>query len=236
MANSWQQTIKDWTIRRKILTGFAMVLALTTALGWQAIRTLDRLNAAGTDVRAAEQIFHDSRMTILVFMVVTIAHRRAPRSRPGSADRGSAHRAGRSGGAGLQGRPDHRYPEPVARRDRLAGALHAADGEESAGDRDPDRRLFPHRRHVGRRDLRLVDPDGQGRGDAVELDRGDVVHDGRDRLPDAAPGPERRGARRQRGPDLGLDPGDERHARRRRRRTARSCSARSRRPRARSAP
>ena len=73
MANSWQQTIKDWTIRRKILTGFAMVLALTTALGWQALRTLDRLNAAGSDVRAAEQIFQDSRMTILVFMVVTIA-------------------------------------------------------------------------------------------------------------------------------------------------------------------
>ena len=73
MANSWQQTIKDWTIRRKILTGFAMVLTLTTALGWQALRTLDRLNAAGSDVRAAEQIFQDSRMTILVFMVVTIA-------------------------------------------------------------------------------------------------------------------------------------------------------------------
>ena len=33
MANSWQQTIKDWTIRRKILTGFAIVLTFTTALG-----------------------------------------------------------------------------------------------------------------------------------------------------------------------------------------------------------
>ena len=40
MANNWQQTIKDWTIRRKILTGFALVLTLTTALGWQAIRAL----------------------------------------------------------------------------------------------------------------------------------------------------------------------------------------------------
>ena len=73
MAKAWQQTIKDWTIRRKILTGFAVVLALTTALGWQAIRALDRLNAVGNDVRAAEQIFQDSRATILLFLVVTIA-------------------------------------------------------------------------------------------------------------------------------------------------------------------
>jgi methyl-accepting chemotaxis protein len=72
MANSWQQTIKDWTIRRKILTGFALVLAFTTALGWLAIRALERLNAAGNDVRAAEQIFQDSRTAILVFLAVTV--------------------------------------------------------------------------------------------------------------------------------------------------------------------
>ena len=65
----------------------------------------------------------------------------------------------------------------------------------------------------------------QGRGDADQLDRGDLVHHGRDRLPDAAPGPERRGARGQRGPDLGLDPADERDAGARPRRTARSSSA-----------
>ncbi|HEU4523605.1 MAG TPA: hypothetical protein VFR62_01200, partial [Gemmatimonadales bacterium] len=72
MANSWQQTIRDWTIRRKILTGFAVVLAFTAALGWQAIRALERLNAAGNDVRAAEQIFQDSRTAIVMFMVVTV--------------------------------------------------------------------------------------------------------------------------------------------------------------------
>ena len=81
-----------------------------------------------------------------------------------------------------------------------------------------------------------LDPDGQGRGDAVQLDRGDLVHHGRDRLPDAAPGPERRGAGRERGPDLGLDPGDERDADPDGARTARCSSARSRRPPARSAP
>jgi methyl-accepting chemotaxis protein len=72
MPNGWQQTIKDWTIRRKILTGFAGVLVLTSALGWQAIRALDRLNGAGSDTVAAAQIFQDSRATILLLMVVTI--------------------------------------------------------------------------------------------------------------------------------------------------------------------
>src|SRR5918999_4530276 len=73
MANGWQQTIKDWTIRRNILTGFGVVLTFTAALGWQAIRALDRLNAAGNDVRAAEHIFQDSRAAILVFLAVTVA-------------------------------------------------------------------------------------------------------------------------------------------------------------------
>jgi len=72
MPNGWQQTIKDWTIRRKILTGFAGVLALTAVLGWQAIRALDRLNGAGSDTAAAALIFQDSRTTILVVLVVTI--------------------------------------------------------------------------------------------------------------------------------------------------------------------
>ena len=40
------QTIKDWTIRRKILTGFALVLALTALLGWRAI------GRSGPDERA----------------------------------------------------------------------------------------------------------------------------------------------------------------------------------------
>jgi methyl-accepting chemotaxis protein len=72
MPNGWQQTIKDWTIRRKILTGFAGVLALTAVLGWQAINALDQLNSAGNDTVAAAQIFQDSRATILVLLVVTI--------------------------------------------------------------------------------------------------------------------------------------------------------------------
>src|SRR5688500_13201980 len=72
MANDWQQTVRDWTIRRKILTGFAGVLVLTTVLGLQALRALDRLNSAGNDTVAAAEIFQDSRLTILALMAVTI--------------------------------------------------------------------------------------------------------------------------------------------------------------------
>ena len=69
---TWQQTIRDWTIRRKILTGFAGVLGLTMLLGWQALRALDRLNSAGNDTAAAAQIFQDSRTSILVLLAVTL--------------------------------------------------------------------------------------------------------------------------------------------------------------------
>ena len=72
MTKAWQQTIKDWTIRRKILSGFSAVLALTALLGWQAIRALDRLNNAGNDTVGAEQVFQDSRAMILVLLVVTM--------------------------------------------------------------------------------------------------------------------------------------------------------------------
>ncbi|CAN5783807.1 hypothetical protein BH24GEM1_BH24GEM1_23310 [soil metagenome] len=72
MPNAWQQTIKDWTIRRKILTGFAAVLALTALLGLQSLRALDRLNGVGTDIVTAEQIFQDARTMIMALMVVTI--------------------------------------------------------------------------------------------------------------------------------------------------------------------
>jgi methyl-accepting chemotaxis protein len=72
MPSSLKQTIKDWTIRRKILTGFTGVLSLTAVLGWQAIRALDRMNVMGTDPATADQIFHDSRALILVLVTVTI--------------------------------------------------------------------------------------------------------------------------------------------------------------------
>jgi len=72
MASRLEQTIKDWTIRRKILTGFAGVLALTALLGWQAIRALDRMNLVGSNAAAGEQVLHDSRVTVLVLLTITI--------------------------------------------------------------------------------------------------------------------------------------------------------------------
>ncbi len=72
MPSRVEQTIKDWTIRRKILTGFAAVLALTSLLGWQAMRALDRMNSVGTDVAAGDQVLQDSRVAILILLTITI--------------------------------------------------------------------------------------------------------------------------------------------------------------------
>jgi methyl-accepting chemotaxis protein len=41
MSERLLQTIRDWTIRRKILTGFAVLVLLTALLGWMALRQLD---------------------------------------------------------------------------------------------------------------------------------------------------------------------------------------------------
>jgi methyl-accepting chemotaxis protein len=80
MAGRIEQTIKDWTIRRKILTGVGVVLALTTLLGWIAIRALDRINVAAAGIAqgqlppsATDQLFQDSRAAILGILLVTIA-------------------------------------------------------------------------------------------------------------------------------------------------------------------
>jgi methyl-accepting chemotaxis protein len=67
-----EQAIRDWTIRRKILTGFGAVLALTAIVGWQAVRALDGMYRAGANVAVAGQIFHDSRTTILVLLAGAI--------------------------------------------------------------------------------------------------------------------------------------------------------------------
>jgi methyl-accepting chemotaxis protein len=76
MPGRIEQSIKDWTIRRKILAGFTVVLGLTALLGWQAIQGLDRLTSAlaqGEASRAAsEQMFHDTRTLILVILSITI--------------------------------------------------------------------------------------------------------------------------------------------------------------------
>jgi methyl-accepting chemotaxis protein len=76
MAGPLEQGIKDWTIRRKILTGFSVVLLLTGLLGWQALQGLERVTSAVSNGHlsreVSEQMFHDTRLLILVTLTITI--------------------------------------------------------------------------------------------------------------------------------------------------------------------
>jgi len=70
---SYAQVIKDWTIRRKILTGFGAVLALTALLGWRALDALARMSQLGAgDYAGADQIASDSRGAILILLALTM--------------------------------------------------------------------------------------------------------------------------------------------------------------------
>ncbi len=71
---SFAQVVKDWTIRRKILTGFGVVLALTALLGWRALHALGQMTQlASGDYVGADRIVDDSRTAILMLLGVTIA-------------------------------------------------------------------------------------------------------------------------------------------------------------------
>lgn len=69
MTQTMMQKIRDWTIRRKIITGFAAVLILTGLQGWFAVRQLERLSGAS----GATQLTADARSTILLTTTVTVA-------------------------------------------------------------------------------------------------------------------------------------------------------------------
>ena len=69
MTQTMMQKIRDWTISRKIITGFAAVLILTGLQGWFAVRQLERLTAAS----GATQLTADARSTILLTTAVTVA-------------------------------------------------------------------------------------------------------------------------------------------------------------------
>jgi methyl-accepting chemotaxis protein len=69
MTQTMMQKIRDWTIRRKIITGFTAVLLLTGLQGWFAVRQLERLSG----VSGAIQLTADARSTILLTTTVTVA-------------------------------------------------------------------------------------------------------------------------------------------------------------------
>lgn len=77
MAGRLEQSIKDWTIRRKILSGFSVILLLTGLLGWQALQGLQRLTSAIASGQhspeVTEQMFRDTRFFILAILGITIA-------------------------------------------------------------------------------------------------------------------------------------------------------------------
>jgi methyl-accepting chemotaxis protein len=69
MTQTIMQKIRDWTIRRKILSAFAAVLVLTGIQGWFAIRQLERLaDTSG----AAMEAFGNTRSIILLTTAVTV--------------------------------------------------------------------------------------------------------------------------------------------------------------------
>jgi methyl-accepting chemotaxis protein len=70
MSDNMLQTIRDWTIRRKIITGFVVVLVVTAGLGVYAIRALDQVHAAGGGT--AELIYQNSRWLILALVGVAV--------------------------------------------------------------------------------------------------------------------------------------------------------------------
>jgi methyl-accepting chemotaxis protein len=72
MTDTVLQVLRDWTIRRKILTGVLVVLVATAGLGGLAIRSLDRIHQAAGDAALAEQLYHDSRGLILLLLGLTV--------------------------------------------------------------------------------------------------------------------------------------------------------------------
>jgi methyl-accepting chemotaxis protein len=74
MSERLLQAIRDWTIRRKILAGFAVLVLLTGALGWTALRQLDQMaRLAGTVGGVTpEAMYEQSRTLILTLAGVSV--------------------------------------------------------------------------------------------------------------------------------------------------------------------
>ena len=71
MSEQILQVIRNWTIRRKILTGFAIALLATGVVGAYAIRQLDRMHSAVVSAQGGgmvDAIYQDSRSFILILV------------------------------------------------------------------------------------------------------------------------------------------------------------------------
>jgi methyl-accepting chemotaxis protein len=72
MTFSPLQLIRDMPIRRKILSGFFLVLLLTGALGWSALGTIDEMYRTASSEVATEQFYHDARWRLVVLFGSTV--------------------------------------------------------------------------------------------------------------------------------------------------------------------
>jgi len=77
MSERLLQTIRDWTIRRKILTGFAMVILVTGTLGYLALRQLDHMLQAASTVGSSgmagpEAIYAEGRSMIIMLVALSV--------------------------------------------------------------------------------------------------------------------------------------------------------------------
>ena len=71
MSEQILQVIRNWTIRRKILTGFTIALLATGVVGAYAIRQLDRMHSAVLSAQGGgmvDAIYQDSRSFILILV------------------------------------------------------------------------------------------------------------------------------------------------------------------------
>jgi methyl-accepting chemotaxis protein len=68
MTDKLLQIIQNWTIRRKILTGFAVVLLVTLGLGAYAIRALDQMHGAATAGGTGDGVYQGARTMILALL------------------------------------------------------------------------------------------------------------------------------------------------------------------------
>ena len=114
MTDKLVQWIRDLTIRRKLLSGIAIVLALNAYLALYAINRLSAVGAVAKDP-VADQIVSDTRGAILVLVLITIGIGITVALLLGTADRRSLHRARPAGRAGGEGRPHGGYPQRLAR-------------------------------------------------------------------------------------------------------------------------
>ena len=76
MTEQIMQVIRDWTIRRKIVSGFVIVLLVTGAMGWFAIHRLDAMHSAlnqGATSGNIESLYNGSRLWIIILLVSATA-------------------------------------------------------------------------------------------------------------------------------------------------------------------